>query len=291
VDAITAACVQFKASRDKRENIARMAPLVSEAASRGAQLVLLPEKWNAIADGRELLAYAESLEERGETIDALSDWARTLGIDLICGSIAIADGDRVGNVSIAFRPDGEMAASYTKIHLFDVEVGGTVYRESDGTAPGSEPVLVEMSGLPVGLTVCYDLRFPELYRTLEQAGALVLTVPAAFTLLTGMAHWETLLRARAIENQAFVLAADQHGDPGGYGMPRYGNSMIVDPWGTVIARCGPDGDGVIVAELDLAEQRRRRRSLPALEHRRPDAYDSQNLSGRFASHMKDAPTT
>jgi predicted amidohydrolase len=168
-----------------------------------------------------------------------------------------------------------MAASYTKIHLFDVEVGGTVYRESDGTAPGSEPVLVELSGLPVGLSVCYDLRFPELYRTLEQAGALVLTVPSAFTLLTGMAHGETLPRARAIENHAFVLAAAPHGDPGGYGMPRYGNSMIVDPWGTVIARSGPDGDGVIVAELDLAEQRRTRRSLPALEHRRPDAYASE----------------
>ena len=274
MDQITAACVQFRASRDKSENIARMAPLVSQAAARGARLVLLPEKWNAIADGRELLNYAESLEQGGETIDALSDWARTLGIDLICGSIAIADGDRVGNVSIAFSPDGEMAASYTKIHLFDVEVGGTVYRESDGTAPGSEPVLVELSGLPVGLSVCYDLRFPELYRSLEQAGALVLTVPSAFTLLTGMAHWEPLLRARAIENQAFVLAADQHGDPGDYGMPRFGNSMIVDPWGTVIARCGPDGDGVIVAELDLAEQRRTRRLLPALEHRRPDAYVS-----------------
>jgi deaminated glutathione amidase len=271
-DRITAACVQFKASRDKSENIARMAPLVAEAAARGAKLVLLPEKWNAIADGRDLLAYAESIEDGGETIDAMSGWAGTHGIDLICGSIAIADGDRVGNVSIAFTADGEIAGSYTKIHLFDVEVGGTVYRESDGTAPGSEPVVVEMSGLPIGLTVCYDLRFPELYRVLERAGALVLTVPSAFTLLTGMAHWEPLLRARAIENQAFVLAADQHGDPGGYGMPRYGNSMIIDPWGTVIARCGPDGDDVIVAELDLAEQRRTRRLLPALEHQRPDAY-------------------
>ena len=274
VDHITAACVQFKASRDKSENIARMAPLVAEAAERGAQLVLLPEKWNAIADGAALLGYAESLERGGETIEALSGWAGSLGIDLICGSIAIAAGDRVGNVSIAFTRDGRIAASYTKIHLFDVEVGGTVYRESDGTAPGSQPVLVEMSGLPIGLSVCYDLRFPELYRSLEQAGALLLTVPAAFTLVTGMAHWETLLRARAIENQAFVLAADQHGDPGGYGMPRYGNSMIIDPWGTVIARSGPDGDGVIVARLDLAEQRRTRRTLPALAHRRPDAYVS-----------------
>ena len=272
MDRVTAACVQFSASRDKSENIERMAPLVEQAAARGAGLVLLPEKWNAIADGAELLGYAESLEQGGETIDALSGWARDLQIDLICGSIAIAAGDRVGNVSIAFDRQGRQVACYTKIHLFDVDVGGISYRESDGTAPGSQPVLAELSGLPVGLTVCYDLRFPELYRMLEQSGALVLTVPAAFTLVTGMAHWLPLLRARAIENQAFVLAADQHGDPGGYGMPRYGHSVIIDPWGTVIAQAGPDRDQVIVAELDLAAQRLLRDRLPALAHRRPDAY-------------------
>jgi deaminated glutathione amidase len=271
VSGVTAACVQFRASRDKQENIDRMEPLLAEAAARGAELVLLPEKWNAIADGPALLGYAESLDG-GETVDALSEWARRHRIDLICGSIAIRQGEKVGNVSIAFDRDGGIAAAYTKVHLFDVEVGGTVYRESAGTAPGAEPVTVELSGLPIGLTVCYDLRFPELYRTLEQAGALVLTVPAAFTLLTGMAHWEPLLRARAIENQAFVLAAAQHGDPGDYGMPRYGHSMIIDPWGTVIAQAGPDGDGVIVAELDLKEQRRIRERLPSLAHRRPEAY-------------------
>jgi predicted amidohydrolase len=272
MDSVTAACVQFCASGDKLDNIARMGELVERAAGRGARLVLLPEKWNAIADGAELRRYAESLEDGGETLDALASWARDLRIDLICGSIAIADGDRVGNVSIAFAPDGTRVAAYTKIHLFDVDVGGISYRESDGTAPGSSLAVAELSGLPVGLSVCYDLRFPELYRALEQAGALVLTVPAAFTLITGMAHWEPLLRARAIENQAFVLAADQHGDPGGYGIPRFGHSMIIDPWGTVIAAAGPGGDGVIVAELDLAAQRSTRRTLPALEHRRPDAY-------------------
>lgn len=268
---VTAACVQFRASRDKLENIERMEPLVAEAAERGAELVLLPEKWNAIADGPALLDYAESLDG-GDTVDALAEWARRHRIDLICGSIAIGHGEKVGNVSIAFDRDGRIAAAYTKVHLFDVEVGGIVYRESDATAPGADPVTVELSGVPVGLTVCYDLRFPELYRTLEQAGALVLTVPAAFTLLTGMAHWEPLLRARAIENQAFVLAAGQHGDPGDYGMPRYGHSMIIDPWGTVVAQAGPDGDGVIVAELDFEQQRRIRERLPALAHRRPEAY-------------------
>ena len=272
MDRVTAACVQFRASRDTSENIERMSGLVAEAADRGARLVLLPEKWNAIADGRELLAHAESLEQGGETIDALAGWAQQHEIDLICGSIAIADGDRVGNVSIAFSPTGERIAAYTKIHLFDVDVGGISYRESDGTAPGSGLVIADMSGLPVGLSVCYDLRFPEMYRALEQAGALVLSVPAAFTLFTGMAHWVPLLRARAIENQAFVMAANQHGDPGGYGMPRYGHSVIIDPWGTVIAQAGPDRDGVIVAELDLAAQRLTRERLPALRHRRPDAY-------------------
>ncbi|HEV8453058.1 MAG TPA: carbon-nitrogen hydrolase family protein [Gaiellales bacterium] len=286
MDRITAACVQFSASRDKGDNIARMATLVEEAAARGARLVLLPEKWNAIADGRELLAYAESLEDGGDTLDALSEWARNLQLDLICGSIAIADGDRVGNVSIAFSRDGERLAAYTKIHLFDVDVGGISYRESDGTAPGGELVMANMSGLPVGLSVCYDLRFPEMYRALEQAGALVLTVPAAFTLVTGMAHWEPLLRARAIENQAFVMAADQHGDPGGYGMPRFGHSMIIDPWGTVIAQAGPTGDGVIVAELDLAAQRATRSTLPALDHRRPDAYTVADAASGSLSHPR-----
>ena len=181
---VTAACVQFCAGPDKTENIARMAPLVAEAASRGAQLVLLPEKWNAVADGPELRRYAERLDE-GETVDALSEWAAEHRIHLICGSIAIDHGERVGNVSIAFDRDGDVVAAYTKIHLFDVEVGGLTYRESDGTAPGAEPVVVVLDGLPVGLTVCYDLRFPELYRALEERGALVMCVPANFTLLTG----------------------------------------------------------------------------------------------------------
>jgi deaminated glutathione amidase len=202
----------------------------------------------------------------------MSEWARGHRINLVGGSIAIADGDRVGNVSIAFDRDGNQVAAYTKIHLFDVDVGGHRYRESDGTVPGGEHVVAELDGVRVGLTVCYDLRFPELYRALTlDGGARVLTVPSNFTLHTGMAHWEVLLRARAIENQAFVLATGQHGLPGGLDKPSYGHSMIIDPWGTVLAQA-PDGDGVIVAELDLARQDAVRASLPALEHRRPAAY-------------------
>jgi len=153
-----------------------------------------------------------------------------------------------------------------------VDVGGISYRESDGTEPGSQPVVADIDGVRFGLTVCYDLRFPELYRTLAlDGGATVLTVPSNFTLLTGMAHWELLLRARAVENQAFVLATGQHGYPGGLNKPSYGHSMIIDPWGTVLAQA-PDGDGVIVADLDMAALADIRERLPALRHRRPETY-------------------
>jgi deaminated glutathione amidase len=270
---IRAACVQFSARADKSENVALMAPLVAGAAARGADMVLLPGKWNAWMDGPRLRPLAERLDG-GETVDAMAGWARDHGINLIGGSIAIVadDGGGVQNVSIAFDRNGERVAAYTKIHLFDVDVGGFSYRESDGTAPGSELVTAELDGITVGLTVCYDLRFPELYRSLAvDRGARILTVPSNFTLHTGMAHWEVLLRARAIENQAFVLATGQHGTPGGLDKPSYGHSMIIDPWGTVLAQA-PDGDGVIVADLDLAAQVSIRERLPALLHIRSDLY-------------------
>jgi deaminated glutathione amidase len=271
---IRAACVQFSARADKSENVALMAPLVAEAAERGADVVLLPEKWNAWMDGPRLRPLAERIDS-GETVDAMAGWARKLGVNLIGGSIAIAaDDETVQNVSIAFDRGGNRVAAYTKIHLFDVDVGGFSYRESDGTAPGSDIVTAELDGVTVGLTVCYDLRFPELYRALAlDRGARILTIPSNFTLHTGMAHWEVLLRARAIENQAFVLATGQHGTPGGLDKPSYGHSMIVDPWGMVLAQA-PDGDGVIVADLDLAAQAAIRERLPALLHIRSDLYQT-----------------
>ena len=271
---IRAACVQFSARADKSENVALMAPLVAEAAQRGADIVLLPEKWNAWMDGPRLRPLAERIDS-GETVDAMTRWAREHSINLIGGSIAIAaDDETVHNVSIAFDRGGNRIAAYTKIHLFDVDVGGFSYRESDGTAPGSDLVTAELDGITIGLTVCYDLRFPELYRALAlDHGARILTIPSNFTLHTGMAHWEVLLRARAIENQAFVLATGQHGTPGGLDKPSYGHSMIIDPWGTVLAQA-PDGDGVIVAELDLAAQAAIRERLPALLHIRPDLYQT-----------------
>jgi predicted amidohydrolase len=271
---IRAACIQFSARADKSENVALMAPLVAEAAERGADIVLLPEKWNAWMDGPGLHPLAEQIDS-GETVDAMAGWARDLGINLIGGSIAIAaDDETVQNVSIAFDRSGNRVAAYTKIHLFDVDVGGFSYRESDGTAPGSDLVTAELDGITVGLTVCYDLRFPELYRALTvDRGARILTIPSNFTLHTGMAHWEVLLRARAIENQAFVLATGQHGTPGGLDKPSYGHSMIIDPWGTVLAHA-PDGDGVILADLDLGAQAAIRERLPALLHIRSDLYQT-----------------
>jgi predicted amidohydrolase len=246
-----------------------MAPLVADAAARGADVILLPEKWNAWVDGAGMRREAEELDS-GPTVEAMAGWAREHRVNLIGGSIAIAAGEKVGNVSIVYDRDGNRTAAYTKIHLFDVDVGGLSYRESDGTMPGSDPVVADIEGVRFGLSVCYDLRFPELYRLLTlEGGATVLTVPSNFTLHTGMAHWEVLLRARAIENQAYVLATGQHGFPGGRNKPSYGHSMIIDPWGTVLAQ-SPDGDGVITADLDLARLAEIRASLPALDHLHPE---------------------
>jgi predicted amidohydrolase len=181
------------------------------------------------------------------------------------------DGDRGANTSIHVGPDGEVKATYRKIHMFDVEVGGKVYKESAAEAPGEEIVLSETAGgTALGLTICYDLRFPELYRILAIRGAKVIAVPAAFTLATTREHWEVLLRARAIEDQAFMVAANQVGEHA----PGYrsgGRSMIVDPWGVVLAQA-PDKETYVIADLDLPRQEEIRRSLPSLANRRPEAY-------------------
>jgi predicted amidohydrolase len=202
----------------------------------------------------------------------MAAWARRYDLWLVGGSITERrDGrERLSNTCCVFAPDGALAAVYRKIHLFDVEVGGHVYRESESEEPGDEPVVVEAEGWCVGLSVCYDIRFPELYRVLTLAGAELLTVPANFTLATGKDHWHVLLRARAIESQCYVVAAAQVGEPMP-GRPSYGHSAIVDPWGTVLADA-PDEETVIVADLDRARLRRIRETLPSLANRRPDAY-------------------
>ena len=243
-----------------------MERLVARAAATGADLVLLPEKWNGLGSHEILLDVAESLEG-GETVDAMSGWARTHGITLVGGSIAERrDGrQKLSNTCVVFDPEGEIAAVYRKIHMFDVELGGVVYRESDSEEPGDRPVSCEVEGWRLGLSVCYDLRYPELYRILAVEGAELVTVPAAFTLFTGKDHWELLLRARAVENQCYVVAANQWGLV--EGKASYGRSSIVDPWGVVLAQA-PDEDAVITAELDRAHMDRIRQQ-PAVPREPP----------------------
>jgi predicted amidohydrolase len=266
-----AAAVQLNSNNDKDHNLEAAARLVAEAARDGAELVVLPEKWNLLGTPDDLRAGAEELEH-GHSLEAARGWARELGIELVAGSIAerVEGEEKLFNTSVLIDPHGEIVAVYRKIHLFDVEVGGTVYRESDAERPGEEIVTAAAAGVELGLSVCYDLRFPELYRIMAVRGARVIAVPSAFTLVTGRAHWEVLLRARAIENQAFIVGAGQVGEaPPHYNS--YGHSAIVDPWGVVLAQA-TDGECFIAADLDLSEQQRIRESLPSLANRRPQSY-------------------
>lgn len=264
------AAVQLGAGPDKGANITRARELVARAADDGARLVVLPEKWNGFGSGEILRACAEGLDD-GESVEAMRGWAREHAIHLVGGSITErTESGRLMNTSLVFDPQGELIAAYRKIHLFDVEVAGHVYRESDVEDPGDEIVTVDVEGWTVGLSVCYDLRFPELYRILALRGATLIVVPAAFTLATGRDHWELLLRARAVENQCFVIGAGDFGaQPGG--KRTYGRSMVVDPWGTVLAQAS-DGDAVVPARLDSQRMQEIRSSLPALANRRPHAY-------------------
>ncbi len=268
---LRAAAVQLNSTADRSANRQAADRHTRAAAADGATLVVLPEKWPVLGGEADLLAGAEPLD--GPSIAWAQAIARELSIDLIAGSIVerVAGTDRLANASVHVSPAGEVRAVYRKIHMFDVEVDGVEYHESALEQPGEEIVLSETAGgVAVGLSVCYDVRFPELYRILAVRGALVLTVPAAFTLTTTRDHWATLLRARAIENEAFVIAANQTGADGA-GRRAGGRSAIVDPWGIVLAQAG-DREGHIVADLDLADQREIRRRLPSLANRRPQAY-------------------
>ena len=264
------ACIQLRAGPSPDDNLASAERLVREAAATGADIALLPERWEAFGSADELRAAAQPLD--GRRLTAVQGWARDLGIAIVAGSVAErVDGDvRLRNTSVAFDRDGRQVAVYRKIHQFDVDLEHQRVRESDTDAPGTGPVMAKLGDVQVGLTICYDLRFPELYRAYGVAGATVVTVPAAFLERTGRDHWEVLLRARAIENQCFVVAANQYGKlPAGF--TAYGRSMIVDPWGTVLAQA-PDGEGVIVADCDHDALARVRAQVPSLAHRRPEAY-------------------
>jgi deaminated glutathione amidase len=262
-----AAAVQMNAGPDKAANLERAERLVRVGAARGANLVALPEVFNWRGKRNEQPAAAETLD--GESLMLISRLARELQIHIVAGSVTEKiDGDsRCYNTSALLGPDGGRVAVYRKIHLFDVDLPGRVtVRESDAKLAGAEVVTGATPLGAIGLSICYDLRFPELYRRLTFAGAQIIAIPSAFTFPTGEAHWEPLLRARAIENQAYVIAPAQFG-PNIYGYSDYGNSMIVDPWGRVIARAA-DQEGVVVAPIDLEYQERVRRELPALKHAR-----------------------
>jgi deaminated glutathione amidase len=270
-DKIRVACVQMTSRADKSANLEQAERLVAQAAATGADVVVLPEKWNAIGDAALYHATAEPLEN-GESVAAMSGWARAHGITLVGGSIAERrEGrEKLSNTCLVFDPEGQLVATYRKIHLFDVEVAGVVYRESEAEEPGDEPVVADAEDWKIGLSICYDVRFPELYRILTLDGAQLVTVPAHFTTPTGKDHWHVLLRARAIENQLYVVAAAQIGEtlPG---KPAYGRSLIVDPWGVVLAQA-PDEETVIAAELDRAHLQNIRAKLPSLSYRQPNEY-------------------
>jgi len=278
------AAVQTTATDDRNQNLEAAAQLVARAADDGATLVALPEYFSVAGSPAVLRRDAEPLE--GPTTTWARELASRLGIWLLAGTFPESgetsddDATRVHNTSCLVDPHGTIAATYRKIHLFDVSVEGAEFRESDTIAPGDSPVVAPLADGPrLGLSICYDLRFPELYRTLALGGATVVAVPSAFTAVTGPPHWELLLRARAVEDGVFVLAPGQVGRlPAG--MPAcHGHSMIVDPWGTVLAERFEPTPGVVLADLDLHEVQRVRRELPVLANRRPDAYRWPNDNG------------
>jgi predicted amidohydrolase len=271
---LVVAAVQMTSTGDIEANLERCAELVREAVSSGAQLVGLPENFAYLgADQDHKAAIAEELPAAGAPpsgpiLTAMSQLARTSGTWLLLGGFPERGaGSRIRNTAVLLDPEGAVAALYRKVHLFDVDVpGGRSFRESETVEAGAAPVVASTPWGGLGLTVCYDLRFPELYRALAAGGARLIAVPSAFTMETGKDHWHVLLRARAIENQVFVLAPAQFGSHGG-NRRSYGHALVVDPWGAVLAECG-DHEGFALARIDLGYQDRIRATFPALSHRR-----------------------
>jgi predicted amidohydrolase len=268
---VRVAAVQLNSTAEKAANIQAADRLTRAAAADGARLVVLPEKWSVLGRDEDLRAGAETLE--GPAISWAKAVARELSIDLVAGSIVerVEGREKLANASVHIDPQGEVRAVYRKLHMFDVEVEGRLYNESAVTAPGEEIVVSETAdGVEMGMAICYDLRFPGIFRVLILGGARIVVLPSAFTFPTTRDHWEVLVRARAIENQVFMIAANQVGPhPGGHRSG--GRSMIVDPWGVVLAQAD-DGEGFIAADLDFARQEEIRVQLPVLAHRRPDVY-------------------
>lgn len=266
------AAIQFAAGINVQRNLETVAGLVAQAKSKGAELVVLPENLALMGHkDTDKLIYAEA-DGEGPIQEFLADLADQHKVWLVAGTIPIqASHGKVYAASLVFDGDGNRIGRYDKIHLFDVDVPGSTeqYRESATIGPGYQALVVDSPFGRLGVTVCYDLRFPELYRQMEDAGAEIFAVSAAFTAKTGAAHWELLLRARAVENLAYVVASGQGGLHEN-GRETYGNSMIVDPWGTVLARLGSE-PGVVVSEIDLDSQHEKRKVFPVLSHRRLDS--------------------
>jgi deaminated glutathione amidase len=263
------ACVQNSATPDVETDLATCLRLIDKAAGAGARLIALPEYCVGLDTKNGLLHPAAFAETDHPAIPAFARAARTHGAWLLIGSIGVKSSDnRIFNRSILLDPSGSIAARYDKLHLFDVDLGdGKLYRESATIAPGKEAVVAPCAGSLIGLSVCYDLRFPDLYRSYAQAGAEMLAIPAAFTRITGEAHWHVLNRARAIENGSFVIAPCQYGTLAG-GAECFGHSLIVDPWGRVLVD-GGDRENVVLAEIDLDLVTETRRRIPSLRHDRP----------------------
>lgn len=263
--------IQADIQDDKEKNLVKVEKLIEKAIKKGAQFVTMPENINYIGSTERNIANAEPIP--GETSLFFSNLAKKHSVWIHCGSFAeSAPGfKKVYNTSIVVDPAGEIVALYRKIHMYDVDIAnGPSVRESDAKMPGREIVVFDSEYGRMGLSICYDMRFPELYRIMALKGAKLMFVPANYTLFTGKDHWEVVLRTRAIENQCFVAAAGQVGVKPKF--QSYGRSMVIDPWGTVIAQAS-DGEGVIVAEIDMDRVENVRRQLPSFPNRRPEAYD------------------
>jgi len=266
-DRFLAAAIQMNSTADVERNLALAESLVAEAAARGAKLIGLPENFAFLKSEGEPVPEPQTME--GPWVRRMAEAARRHGVTLLLGSLpeAVPNDTRILNTSVLLGPDGQILARYSKMHLFDIDLPGMEsLKESKAVAPGRDVVVANSPVGPLGLSICYDVRFPELYRELVRKGARILTVPSAFTDRTGKDHWEVLLRARAIENLAYVFAPAEVGVHA-RGRASFGHAMIVDPWGAVLAQVA-DGDGLAIAEIDFARQDRLRRELPALGHRR-----------------------
>ena len=262
------AAVQLRATADREDTKRRALELVARAAAEGAGFVATPENTDVIGPRRDKISGAEPLE--GRFVSAFRESAAKHGLWLLLGSFAerVEGQEKVRNTSVLVGPTGDVVATYRKIHLFDAAPpDGVPYRESDVVVPGDEPVLADTPFGRLGLSICYDLRFPELYRRLSEGGATVLCVPSAFTVPTGRAHWETLLRARAIENLSWVIAPAQVGRHG-EDRASWGHSLVIDPWGTVVADAGGEHEGLALATVDPAAETKARQMIPALDNRR-----------------------